>query len=184
MDRADVALLALVIVAMGFSYMVTRRTLQRESSRIQKYKLYRMRDEFIYLVASGKFKSTDSVFKLFYETTNFLIGATDRINLRSFVAAIDGAREKGLDPGYETQWRRVHAELQTKDKDVIKAANEFYQSVMSILLENSFLLRIIIQWEIVRMAFVAFARLTRYRPPSRRAYWLYQDYDKAAHSIA
>ena len=73
MDQADIALLIAVALILLASILVAKSALRRDSWKTQKYKLFCVRDNLIYLVASGKLNEDDLVFQRFYKAVNHFI---------------------------------------------------------------------------------------------------------------
>src|SRR5437899_2928336 len=108
MDRADLVLLAVVALVLVAGLIATHTTLRKDAARVQKYRLFKVRDALIYLVASGKLKEEDFIFEEFYRASNYFVRATDVINLKTLVGALLEARSKGIDPAVEEASKRVH----------------------------------------------------------------------------
>jgi len=183
MTQADfgIALLLFLITA-GFTLFVRFGPYRREGKIVQTYKLYKVRDDFVYLVAQGKLQEYDRLFQSFYRASNFFIQHTNHITLKSLVAAFRAARERKLDPAEEEHWKQIHEELQHQDQAVITVVQEFYQALLDILIENSLLLRIGSRHTWAHDALRWFAGITehfRYAPPQRQAYTYYRDYARA-----
>ena len=182
LDRADVTLLTIILLVFVASSFYTYIVLKRDATRLQKYKLYKVRDDLIYLVAVGKLNKDDFVFESFYNASNHLVKAVEHINLASLVRAIKEARQRGLDPAAENKLQQIHRALQTKDREVINAVNGFYRAVTEILIENSLLLQVIVKCHPVARIVNELAGWTKsikFRPIQRDAYRFYQDYSQA-----
>jgi len=172
----------MVLKTPGFTLFVRFGPYRREGKIVQTYKLYKVRDDFVYLVAQGKLQERDRLFQSFYRASNFFIQHTNHITLKSLVAAFRDARERKLDPAEKENWKQIHEELQHQDQAVVTVAQEFYQALLDILLENSFLLRFISRYKWAHDALRWFAGMTehfRYAPPQRQAYIYYRDYARA-----
>lgn len=144
MTQADfgIALLTFLIIA-GFTLYVFLVPYRKEGKIVQTYKLYKVRDELIFLVAQEKLKEQDLLFQKFYSAINFFIQHSNHITLTSLVSAFRDARKKKLDPAESENWEKIHESLQRQDEEVVRVVYEFYQALFSILEENSFLLRLI-----------------------------------------
>lgn len=105
-DNADIAMLGIVAIILLASILVTKIAIRRDGWKLQKYKLYAVRDNLIYLVATNKLKEDDFVFQRFYKAVNYFIDANDKINLHHFVSAAEKARRKGIDPAEEKKLQR------------------------------------------------------------------------------
>ena len=187
LDSADVTLLGVLCLILFVSEIRARAVLRRDASRVQKYKLYKVRDDLIYLVATGKLQESDFVFESFYRAVNHFIKAAKDINLAVFVAAVQEARQKGLDPAEENKWKEIRKALESKDAEVRSAVIAFYHAVLEILVENSFLLRIMVRFKPVGEQLAKFGGWIRrigIRQTQRRAYRYYRDYARAAGAVA
>src|SRR5207244_6657296 len=107
----------------------THGTLNKDRARVRKYRLYRVRDDLVYLVASGKLREDDFVFQTFYRAANHFVRATDTINLKTVVNALLEARRRGIDPAVEDQWTRIARELKSIDKEVAMTVMGFYRAM-------------------------------------------------------
>jgi hypothetical protein len=141
LDRADIALLLIVGLVLFVSRLVTTCKLRRDWAKVQKYRLYKVRDELIMLVAKGLVREDEFIFENFYRATSFYIKKTNTITLSTFIAAVMDAEKTGLDLATRERVKRVHEALKSKDPRVGRAISEFYQTILEILLENSPTLR-------------------------------------------
>jgi hypothetical protein len=139
LDMADISLLTCVgLVLVGFGSR-DLAFIRKEKAKSQKYRLYKVRDDLIYLVAQGKLTEDERLFLLFYGLTNHLIKTTKEfLSLKTFVHAVSSASEN---PAEEQQLLEISYELKDKDAEVSKVLFEFYHAIIGILFENSFTLR-------------------------------------------
>ncbi|MCH8994265.1 MAG: hypothetical protein IH959_04775 [Chloroflexi bacterium] len=179
-DRADAVLLTATLLVLGSSIWAARVSLARDAWKVQKYRLYEVRDNLIYLTVIGKLNESDFVFQEFYGATNHFINYSERINLDSLIRAARAAREKGLDPAEKDKLDRLRAALQSCDEDVRKVANSFYLALLEIMIENSLPLRMIDRRNAKPTTFRIIAQSMDPRPNSRAAYQFYSDYSAAA----
>jgi hypothetical protein len=184
LDTADVSLLVsfgLVLFGFGsYNYLF----LKKEAAKIQKYSLYKVRDDLIFLVAQDKLQETDHLFVLFYDLANHLIKTTKKnLSLKNFVQAVSSAQDN---PANEEQFRKVTEELRNKnDPKVSAVVSEFYMAVITILLENSLTLRILFRLKRLWSRTITWFRpfVIRLWPLQRQAYGIWREYDKAATSL-
>jgi len=141
LDLADITLLLLVMAVLLVSRFITERKLRRDWAKVQKYQLYKVRDDFVCLVANDLLREDDFIFRNFYEATNYYINRTNRITLSTFIAAVVEAESKGLDLATKEKIDRIHESLRSKDEQVAQAVGEFYDAIKRILLQNSPALR-------------------------------------------
>ena len=136
-----------VIFIAGFAgvaaFNVRARLLFRtQDSIIQKYQLYKVRDDLIHLVATEKLSEDDPVFQDLYELVNFLACRIDVLNLKNLLAAMREAEEKGVSPTDQ----KLGEALAKKDLEVRATASEFFSVMQGILIENSTLLRLMTKY--------------------------------------
>lgn len=179
-DNADIAMLGIVAIILLASILVTKIAIRRDGWKLQKYKLYAVRDNLIYLVATNKLKEDDFVFQRFYKAVNYFIDANDKINLHHFVSAAEKARRKGIDPAEEKNFREIHSALKTMGPEVNEVANQFYSAMLEILIENSFLLRVVMKCSSLSAVVKILANSIAPRHTNRAALQFYDDYSRAA----
>jgi hypothetical protein len=149
LDRADIGLLALVIVILCVAFLLNYWTLRRDKAVVQKYLLYQVRDDFVYLVAQGKLSEDGFLFQKFYGAVNNLIEETNtRLSLKSFLKALEGLQQKGLDPAEPDGLQRIAEELKkTNDADVARTVVSFFGAMFAIISENSLAVRSVRKWK-------------------------------------
>lgn len=179
LDRADIVILGIIGLILLISLIAINFTLKRDGWKTQRYKLFHVRDELIYLVASGKIAENDPVFQGFYKAVNLFIERCDRFNLASLISTLENARSKGLDPAEETTRRSLHLELKKKTPEVRAVANRFYATVLEILIENSFPLHLIMRWGSLETVIKIIVGSLEPRGPGRAALKYYDDYSRA-----
>ena len=178
LHQGDVGLLAMVIIILLCSRAYSDRAMRKHASTAQRYKFYRVRDDLVYLVATEKLKEDDLIFRTFYEAANYYIGAIDTLTLSRFVTAMVEARKKGLDPADKKKVEEILTALHSKDKEVVDAVTVFFRAVISILVENSLMLRVFLKFRFLAWLLDRFAEITmkiKAHSIHRRAYWFYQD---------
>lgn len=179
MDHADIALLGIVAIILLFSLLATKIALRRDGWKIQKYKLYRVRDNLIYLVATNKLRDDDLVFNRLYKAVNYYINANDQITLRNFIEAAEKARTKGIDPAEEKNFNEIHLALRTRGAEVNDVANQYYSAMLDILIENSFLLRMLMKCSSSSTVIRLLASFVYPRRTNKTAMQFYNDYTRA-----
>jgi hypothetical protein len=186
LDKADLTLLAVTALVLFASYWHSRYLLTRDAAKIQKYRLYKVRDELVYLVARGELSEHESVFQHFYKVINFLIKHSDSLNLSSFVAALRKARQQGIDPATVEAQEAIRHELQTKDESVEAVVYTFYTAVLEIILENSSLIRLIVKhaWLAEAIREAASRLHHKFLREQQDAYWFYREYARAAQNTS
>jgi hypothetical protein len=183
-DTADISLLSSVgLVLLGFgSYNYA--LIRKETTKTQKYRLYKVRDDLIYLVAQSKLAEEDHLFLLFYGLTNHLIKTTkENLSLKSFVKALSNADNN---PADEQQLIRIAEELRNKnDPDILAVVSEFYVAVVTILIENSLTLRTLFRLKSLWSHTTNWLRplFISLWPLQRKAYLIWRQYHRAAASL-
>jgi hypothetical protein len=157
----------------------------REDKRIQKYALFKVRDDLIHLVAEEKLREDGFVFAHFYRTIDFFIRHADQLSLKSVVGALRQAQERGLDPAESQELKRIQQELNLECPEVREVVSEFYGTMMQILMENSFVLRFVVNhagmWLVINDARRLIGSMFS---TERQAYAFYKAYRNAARLLA
>lgn len=183
LDRADIAMLSVVVAISVIFYLKARLYLRRDRSKIQKYRFYKVRDDLIFLVASHQIEEDDFVFQLLYKAINFLIQRTGTLTLRSLLKALKEGREQGVDPAAENVVKKLKSELHNKTPEIRKVVAEFYDAILKTLFENSFILRLVLRFswlpQVIRK-FRSWISAAAEPLPEVRAYFFYRQYRDAA----
>lgn len=178
-DQADIALLGIIALALLCSALATKIAIRRDGAKMQKYKLYRVRDSLIYLVASDKLSEDDFVFQRFYKAINYFIDENEKIDLSHFVAAAERARRKGIDPAEDKNFREIRSALRRMGPEVNEVANQFYSAILEILIENSFVLRTVMNCSSLSTVIKILAKAVDPGHTTRTAMQFYDDYSRA-----
>jgi hypothetical protein len=181
-DRADIGLLALVILVLAVAALLNYRTLRRDKAAVQKYRLYEVRDDFVYLVAQGKLSEDGFLFQKFYGAINNLIEETDKgLSLKSFLKALEGLQQKGLDPAEPNGLQQIGEELKkTNDADVAHAVISFFQATFGIISANSIAVRSVRKWKGYTSKLKFIARLF---PLAKEAFSISRRYQHATNRL-
>jgi len=185
LDKADLTLLSIVGLVLVGSYLHSRFLLKIDAAKVQKYRLYKVRDELIFLVASGLLNEDDFVFTYFYRTVHLLIKSSDLLNLRSLLAVLRKAKQEGIDPAATEIQAKIARELASKDPRVSDVVRAFYQAIVEIILENSLIIRTLanqpsLTWLLGRVGDLASRLRNRVWRNQREAYDVYIAYNRAA----
>jgi hypothetical protein len=105
----------------------------RSSESAIKYKLFSVRDKFLYLAASGVLPQNTMVFKVFYKSMNIFISEIESLTIVSFIRASVSVR-KQLEKEDRT---RLIESLDRADPRVKEAVDEFLRVVMEAIRYNS-----------------------------------------------
>lgn len=116
----------------------------RSQFRIARvYPLYAVRDQLVFLAASGKLKEDDFLFNEFYETINWLIPIGKKPTLKRLIKKMIELREMGVDLAKDEEVLRIKRALEeVKDVEVKEAVVMYYVTVMNLLTANSLALLI------------------------------------------
>lgn len=130
-----------LIFAFLFRVIVYRKGMQDAN----RYRLFKLRDDLIYLVAKGTIKEDDFIFQTFYDMTNTYIQHIHKFNLQEINKAMKKANEKGHLKKSDEFTERIIKELDNKDQEVKKVIQEFFSTMLDILVKNSLTLRFVIK---------------------------------------
>jgi hypothetical protein len=133
MTPTQVALLSIQIglVLVGMSFLVG--WLIRAKQEKYKYKLYAIRDELIYLVATEELAESSMVFKVLYSTINQTISEVHDVDRWSFIRASTRARSALEHAEIEVLVR----EICSAPRPVINTALAFFDTMQYIVKANS-----------------------------------------------
>jgi hypothetical protein len=188
LERADYPLLVAIAAALLISAYFAHKSASRHRSKAQKYRLFKVRDELVYLVATEQLSCDEPVFNLMYGAVNSYLQDLSRISLTSFVRALERGRQKGIDPAADEEVEQLQHELERKPPEVQRVVLEFYQSVVVILYENSRILRLLLKFDLLLRLIKAcrrwFGPKDGPRPTPLVAYAYHRDYKKAAKGLS
>ncbi len=187
LDSGDILFVLIVWLVLATFIVYSRLRASRHRDEALRYKLYRVRDDFTYLCATGKLDSEDIVFKYFSAATNAALKRIDHINLKTFVSILESIRKDGIDPADRRNLEKIKVSLKEKNSEVHDAADGFYRAIMDILIANSWQLPVII-WLLdvarpVAKPILAIGERIKARTAHRSAFKLYSDYGAALAAI-
>jgi hypothetical protein len=181
----NISVLMLGIVGVIVFNLRARLLFSKADARIQKYKLFRIRDNLVDLVAEEKLCEESFVFGFFYRAIDFLIRHTDQLNLKSLVGAMREAQERGLDPSATAELERIRNQLRQQSPEVREVVSDFYATMMQVLVENSAVIRFIVNHADIWRALNEMGRmLGDLFSTERSAYGFYIAYKNAARTTA
>lgn len=189
LDSTNIGVLALVAVTLFIFYIWNKIILRKDAATVQKYKLYKIRDELTNLVAEDKLPEDGFLFQTFYIVTNHLIRQTKQaLCLKTFLHAMRSAEAEGIDPADSAVLSKVITEVRHENPEVAKTLVGFFQTVNEILLENSVVVRVFFRWKIFRDIYRRISKWPRLLTSlfSSQAYAsrLYRRYDKAGQEFS
>jgi len=119
-------------VSIGILAFIGILVIQNHENR-QKYRLFAVRDHFLYLAATGVLPETSMVFKVFYGAMNIYISELDSVTIVSFVKAAIAVRTE-----LEKQnQKRLGEALRRAPTEVQELVDEFIHVIMDALRYNS-----------------------------------------------
>lgn len=134
---------AILFSALVFAYFWHVKTLRLKAS----FDLYRVRDKFILLVASGSLTEDDEVFKHFYNRINALLKTAPNVGIDDILQAVfcnfkspeefTATMEK-----VKNKVKKLHGSPAMQKPGVNVAVAEFYQAVQTMLLSHSSIVRL------------------------------------------
>ncbi len=137
MPKFSIYVLVLFTSALFINLAYYRLVVIKEVKKdIDKFRLYALRDRFIEFLTEGKLSYNDVVFQTFYKITNDTVAITDQLTFKTLVQAARMSHEE-LEGASQ-----VFNELEHRDESVKKAVQEYIETVLEIMLHNSFLLRL------------------------------------------
>ncbi len=131
-------ILSILIIVLAFTGYHRFGPFRLEMRRIQRYRLFALRDKLILLVAEGKIKEEDSVFQFLYTGLNKIIPHAKPLSLRRFVGAI---RASALVEEKEFE-KDILGAINHKDPAVREVAAELFNTLADILITQSFSVRV------------------------------------------
>jgi hypothetical protein len=181
----NICAFALGIAGVAIFNVRAHRLFSKTDAGIRKYKLFRVRDNLVRLVAEGQLREDDFVFEFFYRAVDFLIKHTDHLNLKSVVQVLREAQKRGIDPAAAQALERINNKLPQEPPEVREVVSDFYATMAQVLMENSFVIRFIVNHSDLWRAAADLGRvLGSLFSTERLAYRFYEAYKNAARTTA
>lgn len=134
---------AVLAAAFAVAYVFYMRTLRLQA----KYRLYKVRDDFVYLVASGQIEEDSRVFGHYYARINALLKAAPSIGIDDILQRI--FHDFKTPEQYEQMMVQASRQAEQlfkdpvfKNSDVKDAVSEYYQAVRLMILAHSSYVRL------------------------------------------
>lgn len=134
---------AVLVVAIVIAYLFYIRTLRLQA----KYRLYKVRDDFVYLVASDQLEEESRVFKHYYCRINALLQAAPSIGLDDILQRV--FHEFKTSDQFERMLEQAKRQAEQLFKDpafqnpsIREAVAEYYQAVRLLILSHSSYVRL------------------------------------------
>ena len=180
-------LVILGIFCLSFTFVVYRNVYKKGMQADNRYRLYKIRDDLIFLVAKGAIDEQDFIYKTFYEWTNTYIEDIHRFTLKEINKAMQEAREKGYLKEIHGFAEKVQRELAGKDKEVKDVTQEFFETMRYILIRNSITIRLLVRYRFTKFvqSFKRRGRLLQHLLQVQESgYRNYQAHDEIYNSLA
>jgi uncharacterized alpha/beta hydrolase family protein len=132
-------LLIQLTVSIGVLLILAWYLLRASESNL-KYKLFAVRDQFLYLAATGVINENSMVFKVFYRAMNTYITEIESVTIVSFMRASVAVKTQLEKENKE----RLIESLRRSDPQVQATIDHFFQTVMDALRYNSPMLSLIL----------------------------------------
>lgn len=133
---------AVLAGAMVVAYAFYMRTLRLQA----KYRLYKVRDDFVYLVASDQLEEDSRVFQHYYTRINSLLKAAPDVGIDDILQRVF---HKFTPEQFEEMMVRARKQSEAlfkdaafKKTDVKEAVSEYYQAVRLMILAHSSYVRL------------------------------------------
>lgn len=170
----------LIVMQLG-AYLLFRYTFHRRWHNDSNcYKLFKIRDELIELVAMGKLSEDEFLFKYFYTANNLLIQHCREIDFNLFVSSLRDEINVA-DLNFVNEIER-HLERKN-DLEVGQMIENFYDTVANIAISNSFLLRLLGRFESLRQLAKYFLQFGKYYGRYDEKWRTYTSYVNAKNMI-
>ena len=127
-------------IGLTFTFLVYRFVYYRSKQVENKYFLYKVRDDLILLVVTGKLDENEFLFKELYPVVNDLI---NRINSFRFKHIVEAVRSQESKVMAEDFVKRFNEEIARQPKEVVQVFNNFFLSIIYIIYRNSLLFQVL-----------------------------------------
>lgn len=135
MTIADYLVLSLFFGFWAVSTYRFRRVVWRHHiQEANKYPLYAARDQFIYLVASGKVKEDDFIFREFYQVCCDMIRRGHKYDVRHVIRWM--LRNPDKDPSHNEFLEKIERHVKESSPEMQGAVYKFYSSMLVMFYYN------------------------------------------------
>jgi len=169
MTHQQVGLIVLAFAAWVPVSMTLIAALLRSREEKHKFKLYALRDDLLYLVASQKISEDCHLFRVFYGALTSSIGEIHKLTVASLISASIEAKNALQKEGFD---KFVH-EIEGASPEVREFVNKMFFVMRGIMVANSPLLVFILR---VRSSFGKFAIRLKHRLLTKDACETYDAY--------
>lgn len=134
---------AILLFALTFAYFWSVRTLRLKAS----FNLYRIRDRFVFLVASDLLQEESEVFKHYYNRVNALLQTAPNVGIDDILQAVFHEFKNSKDfvstmEKVKLRVKKLQESPEMKNPDVREAVAEFYKAVQMMVLSHSSIVRV------------------------------------------
>lgn len=133
-------LLILFLLLTSFIALVYFRFYKKAMMDENRYFIFRLRDNLVYLVANGDLKESEFLYTDTIERLNSFVHNVQYFNLKSFVRVLTSYAQSAESEEYK---KRLTEEILKHNPNVRKFFIDLFDTMITILLRNSVLLRII-----------------------------------------
>lgn len=169
MTHQQVGLIVLAFAAWVPVSIALIAALLRSREETHKFKLYALRDDLLYLVASGKLAEHDHLFRVFYGALTSSIGEIHKLTVASLINASIEAKNALQKEGFD---KFVH-EVESATPEVREFVNKMFLVMRGIMVANSPLLVFLLR---VRSNFGKFASRLKHQLLTKDACETYDTY--------
>lgn len=134
----------IIAIAIAVAYSMYIKTLRLRST----FSLYKVRDQFVYLVASGVLTEDDPVFKYYYERINLLLKLSPNVGVDDIIQVMLQQYKKSPERFNElvsqakAKADKLSEEPSFSHDQAKQAVRDYYQSIKLMVLCHSSMLRL------------------------------------------
>lgn len=138
MSEIEIFYLALLVIAFGAFTGYAYKEYGKARIKENQYKLYKLRDDLIYLVASEKLEEKGVIFQELYPVINIWIRSVQELDLSLLFQALNKSRHDIEDKHKIEILQRA---LDKSNDEVKRAVKEVFTTILRIMVNNSLTLR-------------------------------------------
>lgn len=167
----------LSLLAFGFGVVTLRFIKLYRQAQLEKnrYRLYKIRDKLIRLVAEEKISEDNILFQTYYRALTVMLKHTRSFTLGRFIEAAKKV-EKDISPEDEKHIDKLRAELKSAHPEVRETITEFFVTSLQIMIDNSLLLKLLLKLVTIAKKKLSVREYPNHLPRPR-SYDTYTDYE-------
>lgn len=185
MSGIEIFYLLLLVVCFGTLAGYAYKEYKKSKLKKNQYKLYKIRDNLISLVASADLEERNVIFQEFYSFVNAWIHSVQELDLVLLFRAFRKVRQDIESKNEIEILQKALAESNNRVKTTIQ---ELFTTVLEIMIENSFTLRFVVKHVLTRRFLKRLARAfyqsTVIPKPKKEIYEDYMGYKNIRTRIA